>query len=220
MTFDPEKFGADIADAVAELLERKLMPLQKRIAELETQTPTIDSADLDAAVAKYIAANPPAAGESGHDGAGFVDALQDATGHLVLTRTDGTTKDVGPIAGRNGTDGKNGADGHDGKDGNDGLGFDDMTLSYDADTRDAVMTFIRGSMRKELRLPAPAFVHRGFYQSGQCFKAMDTTTHNGSLWIALHDTKEAPGYESKDWALAARKGSDGNPAPVRVKHDR
>lgn len=156
-------------------------------------------------------------GEPGKDGVGMAGAIQNKSGDLIITTTDGRTVDVGRVAG---VDGKDGADGKDGRDGVDGIGFDDVTLGYDAEAREAVLTFVRGGTRKELRIPAPAFVHRGFYQPGQGFKAMEATTHNGSTWIALRDTKEQPGYESKDWVLAARKGADGNPAPVKLKHDR
>lgn len=51
-------------------------------------------------------------------------ALIDRTGGLVLTFSDGSTKDLGAVCGANGTDG---ADGRDGKDGAAGVGIADAT---------------------------------------------------------------------------------------------
>lgn len=207
------------------------------VRELLACAETKEAIDLAAGgyVEKYLQAHPAPVGKDGRDGKdgndgapgkdgiGVTGALQDKSGHLIITTGDGRTHDVGLVAGvdgKNGADGANGRDGANGIDGADGLGFDDVQLDYDAETQEAVMRFVRGTRQKELRIPAPAFTHKGFYQPGQTFKTMNTTTHNGSLWIALRDTKAQPAYDSADWALAARKGADGNPAPAKVKHDR
>ena len=51
--------------------------------------------------------------------------------------------------------------------------------------------------------------HIGFWGVGKSALEGELTTHDGCLWIALSDTSDTPGHESKDWQLAARKGSDG-----------
>ena len=50
-------------------------------------------------------------GVDGKDGVGVMDAVLDRAGHLILTLSDGRTKDVGIVIGRDGLDGKNGIDG-------------------------------------------------------------------------------------------------------------
>lgn len=59
-------------------------------------------------------------GMQGKDGTGVMDAMQDRQGHLILTLSDGRTKDVGPVLGADGAPGRNGLDGKDGRDGVDG----------------------------------------------------------------------------------------------------
>jgi len=50
---------------------------------------------------------------------------------------------------------------------------------------------------------------RGFYRDGMEARTGDAVTHDGSLWIAVRGTNEAPSPGSPDWCLAARKGRDG-----------
>ncbi|MCQ4615892.1 HtaA domain-containing protein [Corynebacterium sp. CCUG 18816] len=51
---------------------------------------------------------------------GIRDASINRDGHLILTFTNGATKDLGKVVGKDGKDGRNGADGKDGHDGRDG----------------------------------------------------------------------------------------------------
>lgn len=63
------------------------------------------------------------AGERGISGVGVAGALIDREGNLVVTLSDGTSKALGGVVGRDGAkgaDGANGADGTNGKDGRDG----------------------------------------------------------------------------------------------------
>ncbi len=54
---------------------------------------------------------PAGSGAAGNDGPGFVSAFINGTGHLILTKTDATTIDLGIVAGTNGTNGTDGANG-------------------------------------------------------------------------------------------------------------
>lgn len=56
-------------------------------------------------------------GEDGKDGLGIASIEINANGELIITYTDGTSKNLGNVMGSNGS---NGADGEDGKDGEDG----------------------------------------------------------------------------------------------------
>lgn len=49
---------------------------------------------------------------------------------------------------------------------------------------------------------------RGFWRQGKEACKNELFTHNGSCWIALRDTDEAPSDSSPDWTLVARKGRD------------
>ncbi|MFS0069902.1 hypothetical protein ACL1G7_14750, partial [Corynebacterium striatum] len=51
---------------------------------------------------------------------GVKDARINDAGHLILTFTDGTTKDLGKVTGKDGAEGKPGTDGKDGQAGADG----------------------------------------------------------------------------------------------------
>jgi collagen type III alpha len=60
---------------------------------------------------------PGADGQPGRDGLGLAAGLIGRDGRLVFTMSNGETRDIGEIVGRDGKDGKDGANGLDGKDG-------------------------------------------------------------------------------------------------------
>jgi hypothetical protein len=49
------------------------------------------------------------------------------------------------------------------------------------------------------------------YERGDC------VTYDGSMWIAMRDTKEKPG-ESKSWRLSVKRGRSATP-PKQVTHE-
>lgn len=159
--------------------------------------------------------DPGDRGEKGADGLDVKDLFRADGGRLMAVMSDGTTKDLGQFVGK---------DGEAGKDGRDGLGFEDVAAAVEDGF--GVLKFKRGDLEQAVRFPLPTMKHIGFWQTGMSAKATETTTHDGSLWIALRDTKETPGYKSADWQLAARKGRDGadgkappKTGPVKLKGD-
>lgn len=147
------------------------------------------------------------------DRIGFTGAVIDRDGHLVVTRSDGTTHDVGVVIG---ADGKDGLDGKDaiGTPGQDGLGFDDMeSAAFDAARKAVIFTYRRGEQSKELVVPIPGVLtYREVFKAGVKYEAGDAVTWAGSLWIATEATSAKPGemsLESRAWRLAVKKGSDG-----------
>jgi hypothetical protein len=116
---DIDDIAAVIAGAVREATE----PLKARIEALETRElvlpekgdPGEPGRDCDMvevaslvenAVKSAVEALPaPKDGEPGKDGVGLADALIDRSGALVVTLTDGTSKSLGTIIGRDGEDG-------------------------------------------------------------------------------------------------------------------
>lgn len=152
------------------------------------------------------------------DGVGIVEALQDRDGHLRLTLSDGQTKDVGPIAGRdvdmvavanliretlaswpkptNGVDGK------------DGVGFDDLSFDHDEHGR-LVLKFQRGDVVKTALVPC--FVDRGVWRQGDTYLKGDSVTWGGSVFIAQVDDPTTKPETSKEWRLAVKRGDKGSP---------
>ncbi len=152
------------------------------------------------AVQEYMRANPPARGEKGEkgdSGVGLTGMLINRNGSLVATMSDGRVHDLGCVQGK------------------DALAVDDLAATFDVE-RGIVLTLGAGERKKELAVKVPVLRHIGFWQSGMVADAGNTTTHNGSLWIATRATRQEPGYQSTDWTLAARKGADGQHAPVKI----
>lgn len=150
-------------------------------------------------------------GLTGKDGTGLADALIDNKGALVLTLTDGRTKELGVIVGR---DGSKGADGKDGAD------FSNVEFDYDGE-RALTIRGKGGEIVK--RLPIP--IDRGYWSEGKSAEQGDVVTHDGTAFIALRETKAKPCKENaEDWRILARKGRDGlhgrngidKTAPVKV----
>lgn len=136
-------------------------------------------------------------GEKGADGVGMAGAVIDRDGNLVITLTNGETKMLGPVVGKDGAPGRDGAD---------GLGFDDMSFDFD-DAGRPVATFSRGDVVKSVRLPC--IIDRGVYKPDAAYLKGDAVSYGGSLWIAQKDAPEGRPDGSPDWRLAVKKGRDG-----------
>lgn len=162
-------------------------------------------------VGKAVAALPKA-----KDGVGVAGAVIDRGGALVLTLTDGSTKDLGVIVGRD-------ADMAElarlikeevgrlpkPSDGNDGFGFDDLTVTHDGE-RGFSFSFKRGNEVKEFPFTLAHVLDRGVWREGKYLKG-DGVTFGGSFFIAQKDTETKP-ETSSDWRLAIKRGRDGKDA--------
>jgi hypothetical protein len=166
-------------------------------------------------VAKAVHALPRAI--AGKDGLGLVSALVDRDGHLVMTMSDGSTKNVGTVVGRD-------VDRADvvrviaeevakfpkPLDGKDGFGFDDFDFEYDEHGR-LSLKFARGDQIKRGRVPG--HVDRGVYKQGDAYLRGDEVSFGGGLYIAQKDIEsEKPGDGSGGWRLAVKAGRDGRDA--------
>jgi hypothetical protein len=166
---------------------------------------------IAAEVLKSVSAIPPP-----RDGVGVLGALVDRAGHLVVTLSNGMTKDVGMVVGQD-------ADRaeivrviadevakfprpRDGKDGADGLGFEDMEPVYDEHGR-LSLKFVRGEHVKTFRVPG--IVDRGVYRDGESYQKGDGATFGGGFFIAQQDTDSRPEESSGAWRLAVKRGRDG-----------
>lgn len=157
------------------------------------------------------------------DGVGLAGAVINRDGELVLTLSDGSTKELGIVVGRDADQGallkfieSSIAALPKPKDGRDGLGFDDLTMVEDGD-RAMVFRFARGEVVKEFRHALPVQLDRGVWKDGAYLKG-DGVTWGGSFWIAQEDTADKP-ETSKAWRLAVKRGRDGKDGKTGPKGD-
>lgn len=127
-------------------------------------------------------------------------ALIDRENKLVLTFSNGETKELGNVVG------------DDGKPGADGLGFDDLSVEYDGE-KTVTLKFVRGEQSKEFPLVLPVVIDRGVFSEGKTYEPGDGVTWGGSFWIAQESTTEKPD-STKGWRLAVKKGRDGKDGKI------
>lgn len=176
-------------------------------------------------------------GLDGRDGVGIAGALLGRDGDLVLTFTDGTSKSVGIVSGKDGAPGlngkdadhaailkhlsdeidkwerpQNGKDGRDGLNGKDGFSLKDFSVAFD-EAKGYRFCFKSEDLQVEEPIAVP--FHAGIWQSGRSYVAGANVTAKGSTWTALAETHGArPGEdtpESRVWRLAVKRGADGKP---------
>lgn len=211
---DPAEVAAMVSAAVKQEVAGLPAPKDGQSVTVQDVTPLI-LAELQ----KAVAAIPPA-----KDGVGFVGTLIDRSGHLIVTCSDGATKDVGLVVGRD-------VDldavkrlileevakiphPTDGIDGKDGLGFDDMAPVYD-ESGHLILRFARGDQVKDVHVPC--LVDRGVYRPDVSYVKGDGATFGGSFWIAHREAPGKPGESESGWRLAVKKGADGKPGAQGAK---
>lgn len=217
---------ADVAPLIASEVHRAVaaMPTPTNGLDGKSITPDDVAPLIAAEVAKAVAAI-----QMPKDGVGISGALIDHEGALILSYSDGTSKNLGVVVGRpgrdglpgvpgrpgeagqDGLDGKTGApgkDGKDGRDGKDGLGFDDLSVTF-SEQKGWLLQFVKGTQTKEYPLGIP--FDAGVWQSGRLYPKGAGVTFKGSWTIAQRDTRQMPGDGSTDWRLSVRGGKDGKP---------
>lgn len=146
-------------------------------------------------------------GDTGKDGVGLAGSIIDRSGNLIVTLTDGSTRELGLVVGKDGGAGRDGVDGLagvDGTNGADGIGFDDLDL---VETEDGLsLQFSRGDVVKSFALPVP--LDRGVWKEKEYRKGAGVTW-GGSFWIAQRDTNAKPDTQDSGWRLSVKKGRDG-----------
>lgn len=167
-------------------------------------------------VSKAVAALPVP-----KDGVGLAGAVIDRAGHLVVTLTDGSTKELGAVVGRDVDQAAVDAQIKDlvaalpkAQDGVDGLGFDDMSAEYDGE-RGIVLRFTRGERVKEFAFKMPVVLDRGVWSEGKTYDAGDAVTWAGCVWIAQKDGVTTKPDGGEGWRLSVKRGRDGKPGTVR-----
>lgn len=211
------KDGVDVDPAVvkatiAEEVRKAVTAIEKPV---DGHSPTADEYGplIEEAVQRAVAAMPKA-----KDGVGVAGALIDNKGALVLTLSDGTTRDLGKIVGRDGEDVDKAAverllkEMFDAwpkpRDGADGIGFDDVQQEIEDEGRFIVQRWLKdGAVVREIRLQTKAAIWRGVYDANRTYLPGDLATWKGSVW---HCNKEVAGkIGSESWSLAVKAGRDG-----------
>jgi hypothetical protein len=196
-------------DDVRPLIEQAVAALPRPKDGEDGKSVTLDDVAplIEETTAKAVAALPKP--RDGKDGIGLAGALIGRDGNLVVTLSDGTTKDLGRVVGKDGDPGLA------------GLGFDDLAVTHDGE-RGFTFAFVRGDQRREFAFTLPVVLDRGVFKEGNEYKSGDGVTWGGSFWIAQKDTADKPGTDA--WRLAVKKGRDGKdgrdlspPPPAQVK---
>jgi hypothetical protein len=132
MTFDGKAFGAQIVEAVKTHVSATLEPIHRRLDAIEARQPEKgekgDPGDRGPAGENGIDGAPGLPGERGEPGEpglpgmvgekgdkgdrgdSLTDVLIDREGALVVTFSDGSTKSVGVVVGKDGAPGRDGRD--------------------------------------------------------------------------------------------------------------
>lgn len=215
----PEPIAPDM-DAIGEMIERSVAA---RVAEIPVPKDgaSVTAEDVGPMLAELVE-RAVAAIPAPKDGVGVADALIDRAGALVLTLSDGRTKELGEVVGRD-------ADQRaledlvkqlvdaipKPRDGMDGLGFDDMSVEHDG-ARTFTLRFARGEIVKEFAFKLPIVLDAGVWREGKGYEAGDGVTWGGNYWIARRDTTDKP--ETSDaWRLSVKKGQNAKrEEPVRL----
>lgn len=211
-------FAPMIDEAVSRAVAALPAPQDGKSVTVDDVAPLIASE-----VEKCVSALPVA-----KDGVGLAGMLIDRAGNLVATMTDGGTKDLGPVVGKDAdmaTIEKTIADKVAAipapKDGLDGLGFDDMSATYDGE-KTVTFSFTKGERVKEFSFVMPIVIDRGVFSNEKSYAPGDGVTWGGCFWIAQEETSEKPDT-GKAWRLSVKKGRDGrdgvmkSETPVKVK---
>lgn len=195
------------------------------VSELLAAEELVTLVDLQvaASVVKYFEANPVQHGKDGApgdkgepgprgekgldgaDGVGFAGAIINRSSELVITTTKGDSVNLGVVVGQ---------DGQPGKDGRDGMSAENFEREYLPDSHEIRERWTVDDQVKELTYPAGGIRYIGYWREGAEAKGGDATTHDGTLWVAIRDTKAKPCRESSDWNIGARKGRDGLQGPA------
>ena len=163
-------------------------------------------------------------GLHGKDGAGIADAMIDREGYLVLTFTDGRTKSVGIVvgkdgipglAGKDGSPGRDGLHGKDGAPGAPGLSPEDVDWDFNPDTRAFTLKLFRGGVvvAERTKTLEGMRIYRGVYEQGKAYAFGDVVTWGGSEWTAMAQTTDRPGNGATEWKLCVKHGDQGKIGP-------
>ncbi len=138
--------------------------------------------------------------KDGKDGINLAGAFINRDGELVVTLSNGETKELGPVLPK---------DGKDGKDGLDGVNFDDLDIEFNEEARTLTFKAARGENVKQWDFKLHYPIDMGVYKEDSDYLRGDGVTFGGSFWFAQKDAPIGKPGQSDDWRLAVKRGRDG-----------
>lgn len=157
---------------------------------------------IDQAVKSAADALPaPKEGAPGKDGIGLASALIDRDGALVVTFSNGESKSLGVVVGRDGVNGKDGET----------FTLDDFDI-VPLDERSIKLCFTRGEAMHSFELSFPVPLDAGVWREDGEYAKGDGVTWAGSYWIAQRDAPGKPDATDSGWRLSVKRGRDGKDA--------
>ena len=191
-----------IADVVAGAVREATAPLLARIDALEKRELVLpekgDPGEQGAPGEKGEPGENGRNGADGKDGVGLADALIDKDGQLVLTMTDGRTKSLGLVIGK---------DGAPGKDGQDGITPEFMDAEFVG--RTLRLSFGDGERSKTVEFQMATPEYRGVFKESEAYEPGDMVTWAGSCWHCDEPKGLKPGAPDSGWTLAVKAGRPG-----------
>lgn len=159
-------------------------------------------------------------GKDGRDGVGLAGAVIDRAGNLILNLSDGSTRDLGAVIGK---DGRDGVDGANGERGEPGFSLKDFDTEFRHEDKVLLLKFEASDTLETHEIFLPYVRDCGVWKEGAVYLEGDGVTWSGSFWTAQKDTTAKPDG-SDDWRLAVKRGRDGKDfagpqvkAPAKVK---
>lgn len=208
---DPAAVETMVAGAVAKAVAALPAPQDGHSVTLADVAPIIDES-VKAAVAQL----PPPS-----DGVGIASAVINRSGHLVLTMSDGSERELDVVVGRDADEDvvrsmvREALDAMPlPKDGKDGIA-----------SKDELQALVRSVVTQAVAEAVPAAVdakhatlpqmeYKGVWLEAETYQRGNFATWAGSLWHCNGATTEKPGT-SDAWTLVAKKGRDGRDVKVR-----
>jgi hypothetical protein len=94
------------------------------------------------------------------------------------------------------------------KDGRDGIGVKDLFIEYDNNRTVSIKSKTEsGDVVHEVYMPIP--IYQDIWKADIDYAKNDLVTHDGSMWIALDNSKNVrPGHMQKAWKLIVKRGRD------------
>lgn len=235
---DVDAIAASVVKQVSAAKDARISALEKEIEQLREWLTVNVKAEIETAV-KAIPV--PSDGRDGRDAdpllikaevekavaalplppvvypVSIAGALIDRDGHLVLTFTDGETKDVGKVEGGIGPQGIPGKAGSNGT-------IDNIKVLQDPENPRSVRLLYKDSGQpiEGGELYFPAQVYQGVFSIAKTYELGDVVTWAGSLWHAKgHVVGVKPDEHMPDskrmWQLIVKRGSEGKAGPPGAK---
>lgn len=204
---DPEQVASLVAEQVERAVAALPVPQDGKSIGVEDVAPLIAEE-----VGKAVATIPAPRSIKG--------VIVNREGQAVFTYSDGTTENIGQVAGKDGADVdwptvemklREMVDAiprpKDGKDGRDGFSLEDFDIKRGDDQRTLIFCFEGKEAGYEYEMTLQHPIYCGVFKEGQDYMPGDMVTWGGSLWHCNEATKEKP--EAGPWTLAVKKGRDG-----------